>query len=95
MNAYEQTGNPSARHLTVRRLPAALARALEREKRRRGVSLNQVVLDLLAQALGVEQRQAQRSNGLRRLAGTWSEKEFEQFENALSSAEQIDEELWR
>lgn len=78
--------------LTVRNVPEALAEALEREKGRRGESLNQTVLDLLSQGLGVEGR---RSNGLARLAGRWSEAEFAEFQQAVAELEQIDDELWQ
>ena len=84
----------SMRHLTVRNLPPEIAEALEREKRRRGTSLNQAVIDLLGQALGARPG-ARRSNGLAALAGTWSSEEFEQFEEAVAVTEKIDEELWR
>lgn len=43
----------TASHLTVRNLPGELAAALEKEKRRRRTSLNQTVIDLLRQSLGV------------------------------------------
>jgi plasmid stability protein len=78
--------------LTIRNLPADLADALDREKRRRGKSLNQTVIDLLGQGLGAE---GVRSNGLGRLAGGWSEDEFRDFEQATAQFEAVDEELWR
>jgi plasmid stability protein len=78
--------------LTIRNLPAPLADALEREKRRRGRSLNQTVIELLGQSLGVEKS---RSNGLGRLAGSWSDEDLREFEGAVAPFEQIDEELWR
>lgn len=78
--------------LTIRNLPPALADALDREKRRRGKSLNQTVIDLLGQGLGA---QGVRSNGLGRLAGGWSEDEFRDFERATAQFEAVDEELWR
>lgn len=78
--------------LTIRNLPPALADALDREKRRRGKSLNQTVIDLLGQGLGA---QGVRSNGLGRLAGGWSEDEFHDFERATAQFEAVDEELWR
>ncbi len=78
--------------LTIRNLPPALADALDREKRRRGKSLNQTVIDLLGQGLGA---QGVRSNGLGRLAGGWSEDEFRDFERATAQFETVDEELWR
>lgn len=78
--------------LTIRNLPASVAEALEQEKRRRGRSLNQTVIDLLRQSLGVE---ATRSNGLARLAGRWDDQDLREFERAVAPFEQIDEELWR
>lgn len=77
--------------LTIRNLPPGLAEALEREKRRRGTSLNQTVIDLLGQGLGAK---GVRSNGLARLAGGWSEEEFHDFERATAQFEAVDEELW-
>jgi plasmid stability protein len=77
--------------LTIRNLPPGLAEALEREKRRRGKSLNQTVIDLLGQGLGA---QGVRSNGLGRLAGGWSKEEFRDFERATAQFEAVDEELW-
>lgn len=59
----------------------------------RGRSLNQTVLELLAQALGL--RGARRSNGLGALAGTWSAEEVAELETALRFTEELDEELWR
>jgi hypothetical protein len=79
--------------LTIRDVDERLARALEREKNRRGSSLNETVLSLLKQALGVDSPEA-RSNGLRRLAGTWSAKELSEFEATTAIFERVDEELW-
>jgi hypothetical protein len=83
----------AARYLTVRNVPVEIARALDKERRHRGTSLNQTVLDLLGQGLGVGSA-AGRSNGLRRLAGTWSEAELAEFEAAVGWMEQVDPELW-
>jgi hypothetical protein len=82
----------NASHLTVRNLPDELAEALEREKRRRGTSLNQTVIDLLEQSLGVT---GTRSNGLQRLAGTWTEDEHREFMDRIRCLEEIDRDLWR
>jgi hypothetical protein len=83
-----------ARHLTVRGLPAGLAKALQEEKRQRGVSLNQVVIDVLSDALGVGGR-TPFDNGLGELAGGWSKAEHEAFEKAVACFEEIDEDMWR
>ena len=77
--------------LTVRGVPAELGRALNEEKRRRGTSLNQTVLDLLKQSLGVG---IPRSNGLGRFAGGWTNAEFREFEAATRDFGKIDPEMW-
>ena len=80
--------------MTIRNIPSELAQALDKERRRRGLSLNRTVLVLLRNALGV-QNAATRSNGLRQLAGTWSEAEYKQFEQAVAPFGEIDEAMWR
>jgi hypothetical protein len=67
---------------------------LEDEKRRRGVSLNQTVIDLLRRSLGLSPT-GRRSNGLARLAGTWTDEDLRRFEAAVAMTEEIDEEAWR
>lgn len=84
-------GGSLIKALTIRNLPPALAEALEQEKRRRGKSLNQTVIDLLGQGLGSE---GLRSNGLSRLAGGWREEEYREFEQATAQFEAVDEDLW-
>ena len=82
----------NAAHLTVRKVPPKLIAALNAERRRRGSSLNQTVIDLLGQALGVR---GPRCNGLARFAGTWNEAQFREFEDATAAFENVDPELWR
>jgi hypothetical protein len=85
----------NSRHLSIRNVPPAVARALEQERRRRGTSLNKTVIELLAAAVGVAPEAGRRRNGLERMAGTWTAEEAAEFEAALADFEQVDEELWR
>ena len=80
--------------LTIRNIPAELAQALDKERQRRGLSLNRTVLALLRNTLGVPSA-AVHSNGLRQLAGAWSEAEHQQFEQAVAPFGEIDEAMWR
>ena len=81
--------------MTIRGVPPELAAALENEKQRRGTSLNRTVLALMREALGLSDGSGPRSNGLRRLAGAWSEEEYRDFERATAVFDGIDEEIWR
>lgn len=85
----------TASHLTVRRIPKALAAALARERKRRKASLNSTVIGLLSHALGVEETLGVRSNGLARLARTWTPRDVAVFDKATAATRQIDEDLWR
>jgi plasmid stability protein len=78
--------------LTIRNVPDDLSEALQRERSRRGASLNQTVLDLLRQRLAVG---ATPSNGLGRLAGKWTAEELEDFERATAAFEEIDLDVWK
>ncbi len=80
--------------ITVRNVPPDIAAALEAERRLRGTSLNRTVLALMREALGLSNPR-RRSNGLRQLAGTWTEDEFRQFEEAVAPFRAIDEEMWK
>ena len=80
--------------MTIRNVPTELSAALEAEKRRRGLSLNRTVVALMQEALGVSPGTS-RSNGLHRLAGSWSKDEFRDFEQAVAPLSEIDRELWK
>ncbi len=77
--------------MTIRNVPPDLDRALQRERVRRGASLNQTVLELLGQGLGVG---APASNGLAMLAGRWTAQEHDRFEEAVGVFEQVDPDVW-
>ena len=62
--------------LTGRNIPEELAPALEAKKLQGGGSLNKTVIDLLRQSLELDGR---KTNGLARLAGTWTHCEEEEF----------------
>ena len=82
------------RHLTIRDIPEDLAEAIDNERRKRGKSLNQTVIQLIGQSLGVRSG-SPRTNGLSKLAGTWTADEHREFETNIQSTEQIDPELRR
>ena len=82
------------KYVTVRNLPPAVVAALEKEKLRRGKSLNQTTIELLAEALGIGP-QGRRSNGLGALAGGWASEDWRSFEDSIAVTEQVDEEMWR
>jgi hypothetical protein len=81
-------------YLTIRNVSPQLAHALEREVRRRGLSLNETLKQLLERALGLDAGPPP-GNGLKRFAGGWSRKELADFEKATQVFETVDEAEWK
>ena len=61
-----------------------------------GKSLNRVILDMIYRYSGFKKKKGKSlSVSLRKLAGTWSEKDSSEFLESIRSCEQIDEEMWK
>ncbi|MFO7729758.1 MAG: hypothetical protein R6V86_03230 [Spirochaetia bacterium] len=76
---------------TVRNIPSALDRALREWARRRDVSLNQAIVDAIKRGIGMDEEQEH--NNLDDLIGTWQQDE--EFDQALSEQDTIEQDLWR
>ncbi len=76
---------------TIRGVPAPLDAALRRKAKRKGQSLNKVLLDSLAESAGVAE-DAARYHDLDSLAGSW--KQDKAFDDALRSFESVDPGDW-
>ncbi len=82
--------------VTVRRVEESWVAKAKAEARRRGVSMNQVLVEALARGLGVSREP--RKNGLEKFAGCMpfeSERERGEWEQSMKVFEQVDEELWK
>lgn len=71
-----------------------LADALEEQKNRLGTSMNNTVLHLLSESLGLDQKSGRWTNGLEKLAGGWSEEDYQEFEKNTADQRMIDEKVW-
>lgn len=78
------------RQYTIRRVPLQVDEALRRKAKRKGKSLNQVIIDSLTESVGEE---ASRYHDLDELAGSW--KTDKAFDNALKAFEKIDPGDWK
>ena len=82
--------------ITLRNLPASLDRTIRQRAKKKGVSVNKVVISLLQDHLGEsEMRPVRRYHDLDGLAGSWSKQEAEAFEEALAKQRRIDPEMWK
>lgn len=78
-----------AKQLTVRGVPEDVAIRLARISEERGRSVNSTVLEILQDAVGVQERRTR----LKRMV-TWTDKDLVEFEKALEAQRVIDEDLW-
>lgn len=74
------------------KMSAKLKQVAESEKK----SVNQLVLDLLKQNIGMQKkkRYTRVHNDLDDLFGRWSDSEFEQIQGSVEKQRKIDVELW-
>jgi hypothetical protein len=82
--------------ITLRNLPPELVERIEQESAQRGTSLNKTVIRLLEEALlraATEQKHPVHHD-LDSLAGSWSQQEADEFDQALGQQRSIDKELW-
>ena len=82
--------------VTLRNLPASLDRTIRQRAKKKGVSVNKVVIGLLQDHLGeAEARPARRYHDLDSLAGSWTKQEAEAFDQTLAQQRTTDPEIWK
>ena len=78
------------KQITIRGVPKELGERLLRLSRERGTSMNTLILEILQEALEVEDRRER----LKRYT-TWTKADFEEFQETLRAQRSIDATLWR
>jgi plasmid stability protein len=82
--------------VTLRNLPALLDRTIRQRAKKKGVSVNKVVISLLQDHLGEsEARPVRRYHDLDGLAGSWTKQEAEAFEKTLAQQRTPDPGIWK
>lgn len=82
--------------MTVRGLDDSTIKALKEKAKQEGTSVNAALVNLLKEELGLKKKKrCVIYNDLDHLAGTWSEKDYDEFQKRIEDFEKIDENLWR
>lgn len=83
-------------NISVRGVEDGSLRRLKQAARRRGISLNRLITDMLnSQTGGNAASRAVEHADLDKLAGTWSARDESEFRRGTAGFEQVDEDLWR
>ena len=85
------------KNFVVRGIDDALHETIREKARESGMSINQFVISLLKEQLGLkkEKRYTAVHSDLDHLFGKWSEEEFQQIQRKIDSERAVDAELWK
>ena len=81
--------------LTITDLPIEFIVALAKESERRGKNINDTARLLLSESVNLDRPPGRWTNGLEKLAGRWTEEEFQEFERNTAETRKIDESMWK
>ena len=84
-------------NITIQNLDDTTSEWIGNEARRRGISVESLVVELIRKGMSTGQQtpQLQSYHDLDSLAGTWSEEQEAEFLNAIADFEQVDKKLWQ
>ena len=81
--------------ITIRGIDPSVSDKLKKVAKSEGKSVNQLVLDLIKQSVGMQKKKFTRQyDDLDHLFGKWSRSEFEKIQGFIDSQRKIDPELW-
>ncbi len=83
-------------NISVRGVEEKALRKLKETARRRGISLNGLITEMLNEENGQKRPVTPvEHDDLDRLAGTWSAQDTREFQDATATFAQVDKEFWR
>ena len=84
-------------NLSIRGIDPDLATSLKQQARASGKSVNQLVLDVLKEHMGlhIKKHFTPEYHDLDFLFGRWTDSEFHQIQGKINNESQIDDELWQ
>lgn len=82
--------------MTIRGVEPKLAEKLKQIAQEKGKSVNQLIIDLIQERLGMKKQKlySREYDDLDGLFGRWSETEFNTIENNINKERRIDPEIW-
>jgi plasmid stability protein len=79
-----------SKQLTIRGVSEAVGRRLESVSRAKGQSVNATVLEILAAAVGEDERRRRLTRYV-----TWDQADLAEFNQSLEAQRSVDDSLWR
>ena len=84
-------------NLSIRGIDPALAITLKQQAQANGMSVNQLVLDVLKEHTGLHKKKhfTQKYHDLDFLFGQWTDSDFDKIQGKIDSERACDDELWK
>ena len=79
--------------IILRQIPDEVDQAVRRVAKQKSLSLNKAAISLLKKSVGLE-NSGNKKRDLSKLAGTWSKKQAQDFDQHLKIFDKIDREVW-
>ena len=80
--------------MTLRQIPSNLELRIRKLASRNKESINKTVLKMLMKSVGIDNSNKKKRD-LSAIAGTWTQKDEEEFNEAVKIFDTVDEEIWK
>jgi len=82
--------------MTIRGLEDSVTQALKKRAKQEGSSVNAIVAGIIKEQLGLKKKpRTTIHHDIDKLAGTWSDKDYLEFNKKTADFEKVDEEMWK
>lgn len=86
------------KQITIRNIPEKVEKAIQKEARRKGVSMSKAIISILERTVETTspvKKKRTLYHDLDHLAGIWSKEEAKEFNKTMRMFEKIDEDVWK
>ncbi len=80
-------------NFNLRGIPKEMMVALKHKAAQQNISVNKIILQVIAESIG-EKKKKTIYHDLDELSGTWSQKDYENFQINIKDFGKIDKDLW-
>lgn len=82
--------------MTLRGIDDNMAKVLKEKAKKEGTSVNAILIKILKKSLGMEKKRRNITyDDLDHLAGTWTKKDYAEFQKKIADFETVDKKMWK
>lgn len=81
--------------ITIHKIDTDLEKRLDEMASRTGLSLNQLIKNLLRERMGLDKLEIDNRADFEEFCGSWTKEDVDEFEEAVAGCSEIDEDMWK